>query len=162
MTLVRASFVLLHVGSTAAWLGAMLYSLFVVQPRAAAFFRDRDELEDFTIVLAAGARRKVLALIAVVAGSGAALTLLEVAEHDSIRGLWLALVAVKAGLLLAALALFVFVSWRLWPARALAHALESADAPAVRVRFRTVAIALTAVVTAALVLGAFADAVGPD
>jgi hypothetical protein len=162
MTLLRAALVLLHLGGTAAWLGAMLYSLLVVQPRAAAFFRDRGELEDFTIVLAAGARAKVLALIAVVGGSGAALTALEVTEHDSLRGLWLALVAMKIGLLLGALALFVYVSWRLWPARALAHALGSPDAPAVRARFRTVALTLTAIVTAALVLGAAADAVGPD
>jgi uncharacterized membrane protein len=161
MTLIRATLAVVHVGGAAAWLGAMLYSLLVVRPRAASFFRDPDDLEDFTIVLAAGARPKVLAVAAAVAASGAGLTVLELTRHDSVRGLWLGLVALKAAALLGALGLFAYVSWRLWPARALAHALDSPDARSLQARFRVVAVALTAFVASGLVLGAVADSLGP-
>jgi uncharacterized membrane protein len=162
MWLLRATLAVVHVGSAAAWLGAMLYSLFVVQPRAASFFRHRDDLEDFTTVLAAGARPKVLVLVAALAGSGAGLTVVETTKHDSVSGVWLALVVLKAAALVVAFILFVYVSWRLWPARALAQALESPEMPALQARFRLVALALTAVVTTGLVLGAVADALGPS
>jgi uncharacterized membrane protein len=161
MTALRASLAVVHVGSAAAWLGAMLYSLLVVRPRAASFFRDEDDLEDFTIVLAAGARTTVLALMAALAASGAGLTVLELTRADAVRRAWLGLVVLKIASLLVALGLFVYVSWRLWPARARAHALRSPELPALQARFRLVALALTALVTAGLILGAAADALGP-
>ena len=157
-SLLHAALAVVHTGAAAAWLGAMLYSLLVLQPRAASFFRDAEDLEDFTIVLAAGARPKVLALVAALAVSGAGLTVLELTADDAPEGPWLALVAAKGAALVVAVALFAYVSWRLWPARARAHALQSPELPALQRPFRLVAVALTGVVAAALVLGAVADA----
>lgn len=155
----RAVLAIAHVGVTAAWLGAMLYSLFVVQPRLRAFFADADEREDLATVLAAGARRPVLALAATLAVSGAGLTGIELAEADGPNAAWIALVVVKAALLATAIALFVYVSWRLWPARLLAHMSGSAELPRIQARFRLIAMALTALIALGLVAGVVADAV---
>ena len=144
-----------HVGAAAGWLGAMAYSLLVVQPRAEAALPDRMEYERFAVALAAGARWKVLAVCAVLALSGAGLVVLELADAGGRPPLWIALVAAKAVLLAVAVGLFAHVSWRLLPARLFALPDEL---PALRARFRAVAVALTAVVAAGLVLGAVADA----
>ena len=159
LDLIRSAFAIVHVGAGAVWLGAMVYSLVVVQPRAARFFRDAEQLEDFTVVLASGARWKVLGVAAAVALSGAGLVATEIAGNDDATALWSALVVAKGVLLVIAVALFWYVSWRLWPARQLAHAVDSPDLPTIQGRFRKVALALTAVVAAGLVLGAIADAV---
>jgi hypothetical protein len=155
----RTLLVLVHVGVTAAWLGAMAYSLAVVQPKLAEFFADADEREDFATVLASGARWKVLALATLLALSGAGLTAMELAEADSPNGAWTALVAAKAALLATAIALFAYVSWRLWPARLHAHMTGSAELRRIQARFRTIALALTALIAGGLVAGVVADAV---
>jgi hypothetical protein len=159
VTLLRVALAIVHVGAGAAWLGAMLYSLLVVRPKAARFLGDADELEDFTIVLAAGARPKVLALMGALALSGAGVTAVEIGSEDDPRSAWFALVAAKAVALVVAFGLFAYVSWRLWPARAQAHALRAPELAALQHRFRVVALALTATVAAGLVLGVVADSV---
>lgn len=148
----RAVFVVAHTGAAAVWLGAMAYSLAVVQPRAQAFLGER--YERFARTLAAGARWKVLGLVAALALSGGGLIGLEVAD-DGPGGFWWTLVAVKAALLLAAVALFAYVSWWLWPSRLFA---SPERLPGLQRRFAHVAVALTAVVTAGLILGGVADA----
>lgn len=60
--LIRAALGATHAGAAAIWLGAMAYSLAVVQPRAAALFDEPEEYERLAVALAAGARWKVLAL----------------------------------------------------------------------------------------------------
>ena len=141
-----------HVLVAAVWLGAMAYSLAVVQPRAARFLADERRTEELAAVLAAGARRKVLAVVALLALSGVALVLL--APEGERTGGWWALIAVKAALLASALAVFAYVSWRLWPARLFAGAEEL---PAVQRRFRAAAAALIALVAAGTLLGVTAD-----
>lgn len=158
LTAVRVALAVVHVGGAAAWLGAMLYSLLVVRPRAAAFFSDEDDREDFAILLASGARTKVLALACVLALSGAGLTALELTADDPPGSTWAAVVAAKGAALVLAVGLFAYVSWHLWPARATAHALRTSDLPGLQRRFAVVAVALTATVGAGLVLGAVADA----
>lgn len=155
----RTVLVIVHVGVTAAWLGAMLYNLVFLQPLLRQFFADPDEREDFATVLAAGARRKVLGLAAILALSGVGLTVIELAEAGSPSTAWIGLVSVKAVLLAAAIMLFVYVSWRLWPARLLAHMSGSAALPRIQRRFRLVAVVLTAVVALGLVAGSAAEAV---
>lgn len=138
----------MHVLVAAVWLGAMVYSLFVVQPRAGRFLDDDRRLEGFAATLAAGARYGVLAAVAVLAGSGAVLVADAAASRDTA---WWVLVAVKALLLAVALGLFAHVSWRLWPARLFAAADEL---PALRRRFRVAAYVLTSLVAVEVVLGA--------
>jgi hypothetical protein len=137
----------IHAGTAAVWLGAMLYSLLVVQPRAAAVLEDPEPL---SVALAAGARWKVIAMCTVLAASGAGLIAIESDASTA----WIVLAAVKSALLIAALALFAYVSWRLWPARLFAL---PAELPAQRRRFRAVALILTALVATAFVLGTIAD-----
>jgi putative copper export protein len=158
VTGVRAALAVVHVGTAAAWLGSMLYSLFVVRPRTKAFFSEDENREDFAIVLASGARWKVLALVTVLALSGVGLTVLEITAEDGPEATWAALVAAKGAALVVALGLFVYVSWRLWPARAKAHALGTPDLPRHQRRFALVAVALTLAVAAGLALGSVADA----
>lgn len=127
----------------------MLYSLFVVQPRAAATL---DDPEPLSVALAAGARWKVVAMCALLAASGAGLILAE----DGPPAAWTVLAAIKAALLIAALALFAHVSWRMWPARLFAL---PAELPAHRRHFRAMALGLTAIVGVAFVLGTVADGI---
>jgi uncharacterized membrane protein len=138
-----------HLLAAAGWFGAMAYSLAVVQPRSARFLGDDRRSEAFAVELAAGARYSVLALIAVLAISGAVLTV----DADSQGTAWWVLVALKAVLLVAATALFAVVSWHLWPRRLFAPA---AELPALRARFRRIPAVLTALVAAEIVLGAAA------
>jgi hypothetical protein len=139
----------------AVWLGAMAYSLVVVQPRAARFLADRPrDRERFAVELAAGARWPVLAAVALLAASGVGL----VAVEDAARATgWWTLIALKAAGLCAAAALFAHVSWRLWPARLFAGPGELETH---RRRFTRSAAALTAIVALEVVLGAAAAEVG--
>ena len=134
LDLTRGLLLVVHLGASAAWLGAMLYSLVVIRPRVREFFSDPDEREDFVVALATDARWKVLALAATLALSGAGLIGVAVAEVDDPGATWIVLVALKAALLAASVALFAYLSWRLWPARFLAHVgglptLDWASAP---------------------------------
>jgi uncharacterized membrane protein len=155
----EAGFLLVHVSVTAAWLGAMLYSLLVVQPRAERFFSDHREREDFAVLLATGARWPVLALVGALGASGAGLVVLELKGNEEPTAAWLGLVTAKGILLVAALALFVEVSWRLWPARLFAHVSGSDELARLQRRFRRVSLALTVTIAAGLVLGVVADVV---
>lgn len=157
-TAVRVVLGVIHAGVAAAWVGSMLYSLLVVQPAAQRFFASPSRFEDFATAMASGARPKVLALIGALAASGAGLTVVEVAAADDVSALWLAVLAAKAVLLLAAATTFAVVSWRLWPARLFA---APAELEAVQGRFRRVALGMTGLVGLAFVLGVVADALGP-
>jgi hypothetical protein len=137
----------------------MLYSFLVLQPRVAEFFADPREREDFATLLAAGARWKVLGLATVLALSGAGLAAVEVVDAQGPGAAWTALVVAKAALLAAAIGLFVYVSWRLWPARLLAHMSDSPELPRIQRRFRAAALALTALVAAGLAAGVVADVI---
>jgi uncharacterized membrane protein len=152
----RAVLLLAHLAAAAAWIGAMAYSLAIVQPRARRFLGDAARYEEFATALAAGARRGVLALIAVLGASGAALVAVEVSRARDPGVGWTVLVAAKALLLVAAAAIFAHVSWRLWPARLFARADEL---EALQRRFRATALVLTAVVATAFALGAVAGAI---
>jgi hypothetical protein len=107
-----------HLLVAAAWFGAMGYSLGIVQPRLRRFFADSPQTyEDLATTLAAGARWKVIGMLAVLAATGTGLVAVAVAGSATRTGWWWVLIAAKAGLLLAASALFWHVSWRMWPRR---------------------------------------------
>lgn len=135
---------LAHLGLLAGWLGSMSYSLVVVQPRATRFLAaDDDTLEEFLTVLGAGNRRPVLAIVAGLFASLAALVVIDAPD-----GWRAALYGVEAALLVAAAAVFARVSWRLWPRRVFALPEER---PAHRAVLRRHAVAIVALVGASFV-----------
>lgn len=101
---------LVYLVLTTLWLGSMVYSLVVVQPRVARFFRDDEQREEFLVVLANGNRWPVVALVVglLLSGGGVAIT----GSGAVSVGFTLAV-----GLDLVAAGIFVDVSWRHWPAR---------------------------------------------
>jgi hypothetical protein len=142
---------LIHIGIGAVWVGSMVYSLGVVQPRIGRLYGDPARAEDVYRELAAGNRWRVVALIAVLVASGAGLAFLLAGERG--EAWWWAVLAVKAGLAGAAAICFWWVSWRGWPGRVFAL---PAELPALHRRFRRVALLMTGLVAAAFVLGVVA------
>lgn len=141
--------ILVHLGVAAMWLGSMGYSLFVVQPRIARVLTDPVQAEDLYRELGAGNRWRVVALIGALAVTGVGLVFVA----DGRSGLWWAAIAAKALLLVAASALFWWVSWRGWPRRVFALPVEL---PAEQARFRRVALTMTGFVACAFGLGVVA------
>src|SRR5438874_8569072 len=138
----------MHALAASAWLGAMVYSLFVLHPQAHRYFRTETEFEAFITAVSGGARWKVLLALAVIAASGVALALVRWPQPHS--GQWLALVSVKLVLFIAALCLFIFTSWRLWPARLFA---APTDIPRFQRLFRRVGFTMITLAVLSTVLG---------
>lgn len=125
------------------WLGAMGYSLFVVQPRLARLVaHDTSRIEEIHRELAFGNRWRVVGLIATLWLTGIGLAWLRPGE-------WV-LVSLKAFLLLAATVLFWWISWRAWPRRVFALPEEL---PALQRQFRQAALAMFAFVALAFAAG---------
>lgn len=106
-------FELSYLALTTVWLGSMVYSLVVVQPRIARFFRGDEQREEFLVALAHGNRWPVVALIVGLVLSGGAVA--GAASGAATVGY-----TVAVGLDLVAAGVFVDVSWRHWPARTFA------------------------------------------
>ncbi len=121
---------------TALWLGSMVYSLVVVQPRVARFFPDDERREEFLVTLANGNRWPVVALIAGLVVSGGVVAL---AGSGAVSAGY----AVAVGLDLVAAVIFVDVSWRHWPSRVFALPEEL---PGFRRRLTVRASAMTVLV----------------
>lgn len=146
MASMTALLAVVHAGLAAAWVGGMAYSLFVVQPKLRRYFGpDEDSRETLTAVIASGNRWKVLGLIAVIAATG--LGLLALTDSPW----WIHLV--KAVLLVAATALFWFVSWRHWPRRIFATTDER---PALQRQLVRIATAMLVLAGTAFALGVIA------
>lgn len=133
--LASALMIAVHVLGGGVWIGAMVFSVFVLHPRAEKFFQRSAEFEDFIFHVVHGARWKVLSGIAAIVGSGAALWW----TRPGPGGPWSALVVAKVALLLASLALFFHVTFTLWPRRVFAREDEL---PAIRRRFWLVGVAM--------------------
>jgi len=126
----------------------MFYSLTVMQPRAKRFFATDSEFEEFVATIAQGARWNVLAAFAFVAITGVGLII--VARPTPMTNAWLVIVALKIGLFAAAVAIFSYASWRLWPRRIFATA---AELPGIRRRFRIVGFSLLIIAALSFALG---------
>jgi hypothetical protein len=136
-----------HLLLAAVWLGAMAYSIAVVQPKLLQYFASPQAAEEPATFVAAGARWKVIGVIAALAVTGAAL----VALHDARSSVWWwVLVGAKLLLLVVASIVFWYVSWRMWPRRVFSL---PAEIPARQAAFRRVGWLLLTVVGAATVLG---------
>ncbi|MBB4911161.1 hypothetical protein [Actinophytocola algeriensis] len=132
MVLVELAYLVL----TTLWLGSMVYSLVVVQPRIARFFRDDERREEFLLSLADGNRWPVVALIVGLVLSGGVVAL---AGSGAVSTGY----TVAVGLDLVAAGIFVDVSWRHWPARVFALPEEL---PGFRRRLTVRATTMTALV----------------
>jgi putative copper export protein len=137
-----------HALASGAWFGSMFYSLTVMQPRAKRFFATDAEFEEFVAHVAQGARRKVLAAFGFVAVTGG--LLIVVARPTPMTRGWLSIVIVKTALFAAAVAIFSYASWRLWPRRIFATAEEL---PAVQRKFRVVGFTLLFIAAISFALG---------
>jgi hypothetical protein len=135
---VRDLLVVVHLTIAAVWLGSMVYSLMVVQPRVERFFPGPERREEFLLTLANGNRRPVVTLIAALVLTGLALLALRPGAR---LGHGVALL-----LYLLAAALFVHVSWRHWPARVFAL---PGELPGYQRRLRRLAWTMLALVGAA-------------
>lgn len=133
--LTRALILGVHVLGGGVWIGAMAFSVFVLHPRAERFFAGNSTFEDLLFTVVHGARWKVVAGIVGIVASGIALTWQLAPGVDG----WSGLVLAKTLLLTTSLALFVYVSWVLWPRRVFASAEEL---PAVRRRFWWVGVVM--------------------
>jgi uncharacterized membrane protein len=142
---------LTHALAGAAWLGAMVYSFFVLHPGARAYFPKDADFEAFIATVSRGARYPVLAALALIGLSGAALVVVRWPPALSLT--WLVLIVVKVLLYLGACGLFMYVSWRLWPARILAL---PAEVPQLQRLFRRVAAAMILIAGLAMALGILA------
>ncbi len=133
----------LHVALAGVWLGAMVYSLVVVQPRVVRFFPEPRQREEFLITLAHGNRRPVLGLIAVLMVGVVAVLL---TAPTPVRIGYAAVLALHAG----AAGVFWWVSWRHWPARVFALPEEL---PGYQRRLRRLAWSMLMLVGAAFGVG---------
>jgi hypothetical protein len=112
-----------HGMSAAAWFGAIAYRTFVVDGKAFKYFPDRVGYERFTTHMAHGMRYTVTAGLLTCGLSGFALLGLR---WDGSNTAWVALMAAKTAVWLAAGGLFTYVSWVHWPWRACAAPEEFA------------------------------------
>jgi hypothetical protein len=106
---------IVHALAGATWLGAMVYSFVVLHPHARRYFEQETEFEAFIAAISHGARWPVLLALALLGGTGGGLVALSRPQPPA--PLWMALIAGKGVALAAALSLFLYTSWRLWPAR---------------------------------------------
>jgi len=128
-------------------MGAMTYSLVVVQPKLSRMLGgDVERIEDAHRELAHGNRWPVIGVISLLWVSG----VLLVFRGSSAGGWWWLAVSVKVLLLLGASGLFWWVSWRAWPRRV--FALPS-ELPALQRRFRLAALTMLALVALAYAVG---------
>lgn len=148
MLVVKLALSIIHVLVGAAWFGAMFYSLTVLHPRAALFFKDNERFEAFIASVSDGARWKVLGACLLVAASGLGLVFIN--WPSSTSSLWLLLVGLKLALFLLALILFCYTSWWLWPGRIFA---VPEDIPTFQRKFRLIAQSLIVLVGLNLTLG---------
>lgn len=147
--MVRFLLLVVHVLIAVLWLGSMSYSLFVVQPRIRRVLPDPVRAEEVYRELGAGNRWPVMGAIVGLALTGAGLTIIH---SGGSLGWWLTTGA-QALLLGAAAGLFWWVSWRGWPRRVFAL---PGELPALQARFRRVALAMTALVGLAFLIGLIA------
>ncbi len=149
MTTFERSLAAIHLLSAAAWFGALVYRAFFVEPKAAKFFQHGAEYERFSLDLADGMRRVVMAALFTCGLSGFIWLGLKWQSDET----WLTLMAVKAGLWVIAFALFAYISWVFWPKRVFATADEW---PRARRQGFALAVTMIAISAAGMVLGVWA------
>ena len=141
-----------HGLSAAAWFGAIFYRTLVIDQKAFGYFPERADYERFSTYLSHGMRYLVTAGLLTCGLSGFALVGLK---WDGSNAAWLALIAAKTGVWLAACVLFTYVSWVHWPWRALAAPEEF---PAYRRQGQRLAVGMVVLAGTGFALGQAARA----
>ena len=141
-----------HLLSGAAWFGALVYRTFFVDPKALRFFDGGRGYERFSLDLAHGMRGVVVLALLTCGLSGFVLMGLRWDPAD----VWLAVMAIKAGLWVVAFAMFAYISWVFWPRRVFATADEWA---AVRRRGVTLSLVMIGIAGSGIVLGQLSQSV---
>jgi hypothetical protein len=122
--LVEAALLGVHVLGGGVWVGAMVFSIFILQPRAEQFFRREADFEDFIFSVVHGARWKVFSGIVAILLSGIGLAVWPGHAIVGDSAAWQGLFAAKVVAFVLGAGLFVYVSWILWPRRTFATAEE--------------------------------------
>ncbi len=122
--LVEASLLGVHVIGGGVWVGAMVFSIFILQPRAELFFRRDADFEDFIFTVVHGARWKVFSGIVAILLSGIGLSVWPGHAVVASDPVWLGVYVAKLAAFALAAGLFMYVSWVLWPKRTFATAEE--------------------------------------
>lgn len=128
-----------HVLGGGVWVGAMVFSIFVLHPRAEQYFERDADFESFIFTVVHGARWKVFAGVVAILLSGIGLSVWPghaIASDDS---MWLTLYILKLALFCVSAGSFGYVSWVLWPKRTFATAQEL---PAIKAHFMRVGVVM--------------------
>lgn len=128
-----------HVLGGGVWVGAMLFSIFVLHPRAEQYFERDADFESFIFTVVHGARWKVFAGVMAILGSGVGLSLWPGHAVMAADPVWLGLYVLKLALFCVSAGAFVYVSWILWPKRTFATATEL---PAIKAHFIRVGVVM--------------------
>lgn len=132
------------------WIGAVAFNLFVLTPRARAWFRESGEHEDFVFTVVQGLRWPVLVGALAVVGTG---LWRWRAQAPNGSETWAALMGTKIACAVISLGLFAWVTLRLWPQRTFA---TPAELPEIRRHFFAIGVAIVASNTIAAALGVLA------
>ena len=127
-----------HVLGGGVWIGAMVFSIFILHPRAEQYFAREADFEDFIFTVVHGARWKVFSGVVAILVSGAALAAWP-GHQVQADPLWLALFGLKLSLFAISAGAFFYVSWVLWPRRTFA---THDELPAIKARFFRVGVVM--------------------
>ena len=147
--LAEAALIAIHVLGGGVWVGVMVFSIFVLHPRAEQYFERDTDFEDFIFTVVHGARWKVFAGVMAILVSGIALCLGPV-HAFVVEPVWLSLFAAKLVLFCVSAGGFVYVSWVLWPRRTFA---TEAELPAIKDRFWRIGVMMIVANAANVALG---------
>jgi hypothetical protein len=132
------------------WIGAVAFNLFVLTPRARAWFQQTGEHEDFVFSVVHGLRWPVLAGALAVVLTGIWRWRTHVATGSAP---WQILMFAKLGCAAVSMGLFFWVTLRLWPRRVFATEQEL---PAVRRHFFAIGTGIVVANFTAAALGVLA------
>jgi len=149
-TLAEASLLAVHVLGGGVWVGAMVFSVFILQPRAQLYFTRDADFEGFIFTVVHGARWKVFAGVLAILLSGIGLSVWPGHAIVADDPIWLAVYLLKLLAFVLAAGLFVYVSWVLWPRRTFATPEEL---PAIKQHFFRVGAVMVVANALNLVLG---------
>lgn len=139
----------LHVWAWGLYFGSLVYVYFRLVPDARRHFASDERLEAFSLTTADGLRWWIFGALGLAGATGVAL--LAIRPPPLRDTTFWALVGVKAGLLVATLAVYTYVSYVMWPRRVF---VAREDRPAEQHRFLRVAYLLMALLAAQALAGA--------